>query len=274
SDSGGCQVFSLAALRKVSDEEVVFQSHIDGASVSLSPERAIAIQEDLGVDIMMVLDECLKFGVDEARAAQSWQRSLNWAKRCKAARSKAQALLFGIVQGAFFEGLRLRSCDELIEVGFDGYAIGGLSVGEPAELRERMTAVCTGRLPADKVRYLMGVGTPADIVQAVCAGVDMFDCVIPTRSARFGRLYSGTAHINIRNQEFRRDEQPVDAECDCYTCRNFSRAYLAHLVHAKEVLAVTLASIHNLHYYQRLMAEIRCAIAAGRMEEMREKFAA
>ncbi|MCC6220068.1 MAG: tRNA guanosine(34) transglycosylase Tgt [Deltaproteobacteria bacterium] len=262
-DSGGYQVFSLSKLRKVSEAGVVFNSHVDGAPIEFTPEKVLKIQEDLGVDIMMVLDECPPFPSEKDALLASLQRTLRWARRCKEAKSKQSALLFGIVQGGIYEDLRQQSIDELINIGFDGYAIGGVSVGESSELIERATRFSAPRLPRDKVRYLMGVGTPADIVMAVSCGVDMFDCVMPTRSARFGRVFVGSGHINIRNSAFRRDPRPLSDKCECYTCRNFSRAYLAHLVHSEEVLAVELLTTHNVYFYQCLMQDIRRAIRAG-----------
>ena len=267
SDSGGFQIFSLAELRKITDEGVSFQSHVDGAVVYLSPEKAVSIQENLGVDIMMALDECLPHGVDEGRAERSWQRSLTWAKRCQAARTNPEVLLFGIAQGSMYSELRKRSCAELSDLNLNGYAIGGLSVGEPNDTMVQMAQICADALPAEKIRYLMGVGTPADIVRAVACGIDLFDCVIPTRSARFGRLFCGRGWINIRNQEYRRDPAPIEQGCDCYTCSNFSRAYLAHLIHAKEMLGGQLATIHNLSYYQRLLGSIRAAIRDRRFAQ-------
>lgn len=272
-DSGGYQVFSLAALRKVTDEEVIFQSHIDGSTVSFTPEKVVRIQENLGVDIMMVLDECLKYGVSEEAAKESWKRTLSWARRSKDARIRKETLIFGIVQGGVYPEVRKQACDELGLLDFDGYAIGGLSVGEPGNLMCEMTDISSARLPEEKIHYLMGVGTPLDIVRAVAQGIDLFDCVMPTRSARFGRLYVEEGWINIRNQEYRNDPGPIEPGCDCRTCRNFSRAYLAHLIHAKEVLAVHLSTVHNLHFYQRVMQEIRKAVTTGNFASYAQEFA-
>jgi len=273
-DSGGYQVYSLAKLRKLDDDGVVFQSHIDGAEVRLSPEKVIEIQQTLGVDIMMVLDECLPYPATWQVAEASLRRTLLWAKRSKAARTRNESLMFGILQGGMYRDLRKISAEGLIEIGFDGYAIGGLSVGEPTTELYEFAEYSASLLPQDKVRYLMGVGTPSDIVNAVSFGIDMFDCVMPTRSARFGRLFVKSGHINIRNAEFRADSSAIDEGCDCYTCQNFSKAYLSHLVHAKEVLAVQLATIHNLRFYQRLMSDIRAAIKAGCFSEFSKGFLA
>lgn len=272
SDSGGFQVFSLSGLRELSDRGVLFQSHIDGNQVEFTPEGVIKIQENLGVDIMMVLDECLPHHVSCDEAKSSWERTLRWAERSLAARAAKDNLLFGIAQGAMYEKLRTQACKELSELDFDGYAIGGLSVGEEIEIMREMTAVCTEQLPATKPRYLMGVGTPLDIVESVALGIDMFDCVIPTRSARFGRLYLGSTWINIRNQQFRKDPNPIEEGCDCYACKNFSRAYISHLVHAKEILAVQLATLHNLRFYQRLMKRIRESIREKTFSQFADSF--
>lgn len=263
SDSGGYQVFSLSKLRQISEEGVSFQSHIDGAKISLSPERAVLIQENLGVDVMMVLDECLPYPAERGQAESSLRRTLRWARRSQTARQSDSKLLFGIVQGGMFEELRRDSARELRAMDFDGYSIGGLSVGEPREEMLRILAESLVELPQDKARYLMGVGTPSDIIKAVAMGVDLFDCVIPTRSARFGRLYTESGFINIRNAEHRDNPEPIDAECDCYACRNFSRAYLSHLVHSGEILGSELASTHNLRFYLRFMERIREAIING-----------
>ena len=224
-DSGGFQVFSLSGLRKVSDKGVEFRSHTDGAKIFFTPEKVVEIQENLGVDIAMVLDECVEYPATRERVASSLVRTSDWAARSRVARRDERVLQFGIVQGGGFLDLRERAVEELLEVGFDGYAIGGLSVGEPISMMNDVCAATAEKLPMDRPRYLMGVGTPTDIVNAVAAGIDMFDCVIPTRSARFGRLFTPEGFINIRNQQFRESEEPVDRTCDCYCCRNFSRAY-------------------------------------------------
>lgn len=221
---------------------------------------------------MMVLDECLPHDASYSDTAVSWQRTLDWARRSIEARSRRESLLFGIVQGAMYEDLRERAAKDLVTLPFDGYAVGGLSVGEGFESMCRMCEVATNHLPEDKPRYLMGVGTPRDIIAAVSRGVDMFDCVIPTRSARFGRIYLGNTWINIRNSVFREDPAPIEEQCDCYACENFSRGYIAHLFHAKEMLGVQLASIHNLRFYQRLMKRVREAISAQNLSELDVEF--
>ena len=274
-DSGGYQVFSLAKLRKISESGVSFQSHLDGKTVLFTPERVVQIQENLGVDIMMVLDECLPYPATEEQAERSLDLTLRWAARSQLARTQRDKVLaFGIVQGGMYPELRVRAARALVEMQFDGYAIGGLSVGEPTELMEQMTDVATRELPEDRVRYLMGVGTPQDIVRSVRLGIDMFDCVIPTRSARFGRLYVGKGYINIRNQQYRADAAPIEEGCDCYACKNFSRAYVSHLIHSDEILEAQLASLHNLQFYQRLVARIRQEISEGTFAEFAADFLA
>ena len=271
-DSGGFQVFSLAKLNKVHEDGVSFRSHLDGAEINLTPERVIQVQQELGVDIMMVLDECLAHDATYEKVKTSWGKTLSWAKKSLAARTREQSLMFGIVQGGMFDDLRKQATLELSELNFDGFAVGGLSVGEGFEQMCQMASVCTEILPKDKPRYLMGVGTPKDIVTAVSMGVDMFDCVIPTRSARFGRLYVGVGYINIRNSKYREDSKPIEKDCDCYSCQNFSKAYISHLVHSNEMLGVQLASIHNLRFYQRLMRDIRVSISDGIFSEFKKKF--
>ncbi len=271
-DSGGFQIFSLTKLRKITEGGVTFQSHIDGRTIQLTPEKVVEIQENLGVDIMMVLDECLGFPAARDDVARSLELTSRWAKRARGAKRNAAQSLFGIVQGGMFPDLRAISAQQLREIGFDGYAIGGLSVGETPEHMLEMVDATAPHLPADHIRYLMGVGTPADIVQSIARGIDLFDCVIPTRSARFGRLYTRSGSINIRNTVHRRDPQPVDERCACYTCKNFTRAYLSHLVHAQEVLAVTLCTIHNLFFYQELVREAQKAISEGRFSAFQNEF--
>ena len=261
-DSGGFQVFSLAAAREISERGVAFRSPVDGAAVFLGPEQAIAIQQRLNADIVMALDDCLAYPADERQAAESMRLSLRWAARCKAAHGGHPAALFGIVQGGMHENLRRESLAGLLEIGFPGYAIGGLSVGEPPPLMLRILAAVAPELPADKPRYLMGVGTPEDIAQAVALGVDMFDCVLPTRNARNGSLFTSFGAVNIRNAENRMRDGPIDETCRCYTCRHYSRAYLHHLDKTREILGARLNTLHNLAYYQTLMAAIRAAIAA------------
>jgi len=266
-DSGGFQVYSLAGLRKVSRQGVTFRSHIDGRAVEFTPEKVIQIQNNLGVDILMVLDECLKYPATKEQAQKSLELTTHWAERSRQTPTLPGRLMFGIVQGGMFDDLRIQAAQHLVGLNFDGYAIGGLSVGESHEQMISMAKVCLDVLPQNKPRYLMGVGMPKDIVAAVSCGIDMFDCVIPTRSARFGRLFRGHGYINIRNSRFRNDPSPVDTDCDCLACRNFSRAYLSHLMHAGEILGMQLASIHNLRYYQRLVSGLREAIRARRLEE-------
>ena len=262
-DSGGFQVFSLAKLRTLSDQGVNFQSHIDGSKVYLTPESVVKIQEDLGVDIMMVLDECLAAGANFAQAEKSLNLTLDWARRSRKSQERSDTLLFGIVQGGTHHELRRRASEALVEIGFDGYAVGGVRVGERIPLMREVTEVSTSVLPTNSIRYLIGVGTPLDIVESVALGIDLFDCVIPTRSARFGRLYVESGSINIRNSKYREDSNPVCPSCDCYTCSNFSASYISHLIHAKEMLGVQLATLHNLRFYQRLMERIREHITAG-----------
>ena len=271
-DSGGFQVYSLARLRRVSAEGVKFQSHIDGSAVHFTPEGIVKTQEALGVDIMMVLDECLAYPAKKLEAERAMKLSLDWARRSSAARVRQQSRCFGIVQGGMFADLRERCAQELVEIGFDGYAVGGVSVGEPRELMLEMTEKAAAELPWEKPRYLMGVGTPSDIVEAVALGIDMFDCVIPTRSARFGRLYTNQGYLNIRNSAFRSDDLPVEPGCDCYTCQRFSRAYIAHLIHSREILGFQLASLHNLRFYLRLMEHIRLAISVGTFSQFLQKW--
>ncbi|MDD2943004.1 MAG: tRNA guanosine(34) transglycosylase Tgt [bacterium] len=281
-DSGGFQVFSLGQLCQLSEEGVAFQSHIDGAKVFFSPEKVIEIQANLGVDVAMVLDECLEYPATRERALISLERTLRWARRCRERRDQllneqqiqhpGGMAVFGIVQGGMYEELRQQSAAGLVEIGFDGYAIGGMSVGEPKEHLQPMVAASVQNLPAASVRYLMGVGMPADILIAVQCGVDMFDCVIPTRSARFGRLFTGFGYINIRNSRFRSCQEPIESGCDCYACMNFSRGYISHLIHAGEMLGTQLATLHNLRYYQRLLAGIRSAISAGTLTDFAKPY--
>ncbi len=256
-DSGGFQVYSLSGLRKISDDGVTFNSHHDGAEVFFSPEKVVRIQETLGVDIMMVLDECLPAGASQEEVRSSWKRTLKWAKRSLAARENKKVLPFGIVQGGMFEEERARAVDDLCSLDFSGFAIGGLSVGEEKKLMNKITSFTAPRLPAEKPRYLMGVGMPIDLLESISVGIDMFDCVIPTRSARFGRIFSMEGYYNIRNACYRKDSKPLDEDCDCYTCKNYSRAYVSHLIHSDEILASVLASLHNLRFYQRLMKTVR-----------------
>lgn len=266
-DSGGFQVFSLGALRKISEEGVKFQSPVNGDACFLSPEESMRIQRVLNADIVMVFDECTPYPATIEQARVSMELSLRWAARSKAAHTGNPNALFGIVQGGVYESLRDESLAGLIQIGFDGYAIGGVSVGETKAEMLRILHHTTPQLPADKPRYLMGVGTPADIVAAVEAGIDMFDCVLPTRNARNGWLYTSRGVIKLRNAQYRNDLAPLDAQCDCYTCRHFTRAYLHHLQRVNEILGARLNTLHNLHFYQRLMQRLRTAIAAGSLRE-------
>jgi len=271
-DSGGFQVFSLAEMRKISEHGVVFQSPIDGSKVELTPETSMQVQRDLGSDIVMIFDECTPYPASQKQAETSMQLSLRWAQRSKDAHSESEAALFGIVQGGMYEELRRESAEGLQAIGFDGYAIGGLSVGEPKEDRERILNSTLPHLPADKPRYLMGVGKPIDLVEAVSAGVDMFDCVIPTRNARTGFLYTRHGVVKIRNSKYQRDLNPIDETCACYTCQNYSRSYLRHLDKCGEILSSRLNTIHNLYYYQQLMAELRDAIQSQTLTEYVREF--
>jgi len=263
-DSGGFQVFSLATMRKLSEDGVQFASPINGDRLFLTPEEAMRIQQVLNSDIAMAFDECTAYPASEKQAADSMRLSMRWAKRCKNEWKRENAL-FGIVQGSVYEKLREESLDELKAIGFDGYAIGGLAVGEPEEDRARIMVHVAPRLPADKPRYLMGMGTPEDIIGAVAAGVDMFDCVLPTRNARNGWLFTRYGDIRIRNARYRDEMAPLDERCACYTCRNFTRAYLYHLQKANEILGARLNTLHNLHYYQELMQELRAAIESNKL---------
>ena len=265
-DSGGFQVYSLTHLRKITEEGVRFASPLDGQRLMLSPETSMQIQRVLNSDIVMIFDECTPYPADWKTAQASMELSLRWAARSKAAHAGNANALFGIVQGGMYEDLRERSLSELTNIGFDGYAIGGLSVGEPKADMTRILRHTAPQLPVDRPRYLMGVGTPEDIVFAVAQGIDMFDCVMPTRNARHGVLFTRQGDLRIKNARHRTDPGPIDATCDCYTCRNFSRAYLHHLFRCGETLSGRLNTIHNLHYYQTLMGELREAIAAGGFE--------
>jgi len=271
-DSGGFQVYSLSALRQVTEEGIIFKSHIDGSKHLITPELAMNIQEALGADIVMCLDDCPPYGVDFATAERSVKRTLKWAHLCREAKKLPTQALFGIVQGACYPKLRSRAAEELKVMGFDGYAIGGLSVGEPKEMMFEIIAHTAAFLPPSSPRYVMGAGMPVDIVRAVSFGIDMFDCVIPTRCARHGLLFTNGEKVVIRNARYREDERPLDETCDCYTCRKYSRAYLRHLFVAKEALAMTLATIHNIRYYMRLMERIRESIGKGRYGEFMEEF--
>jgi queuine tRNA-ribosyltransferase len=264
-DSGGFQVFSLGELRKISEEGVKFQSPVNGDACFLSPEESMRIQRVLDSDIVMVFDECTPHPATFDEARDSMRLSLRWAQRSRQAHAGNPNALFGIVQGGMHESLRDESLAGLVDIGFDGYAIGGLSVGESKEEMTRILAHTAPRLPADKPRYLMGVGTPADIVGAVAAGIDMFDCVLPTRNARNGWIYTRRGVVKLRNARYRDDLGPLDPDCGCYTCRNFTRAYLHHLQRVNEILGARLNTLHNLHYYEELMRGLREAIQARRL---------
>ena len=261
-DSGGFQIFSLQDLARISEEGAAFKSHIDGSALFLSPESAVAVQEALGSDIIMCLDTCIPYPADFKQAEEATALTSRWAARCRSSRRDDDRLLFGIIQGGMYPELRLRSLAELVEIGFEGYAIGGLSVGEPEELMYEICEATAAAMPALQARYLMGVGTPRNLVEAVHRGIDMFDCVMPTRNARNGMLFTSTGRLVIKNARYREDSRPPDEACDCYTCRHYSRAYLRHLYQAREILASHLMTIHNLRYYTALMARMRRAIEA------------
>jgi queuine tRNA-ribosyltransferase len=288
-DSGGFQVWSLASGRdaqgsasaaagrtplaaKISEQGVTFQSPVNGDRIFMGPEESMAVQQALGADIIMIFDECTPYPATEEQARASMELSLRWAERCKRAHGDHPSALFGIVQGGMYAHLRQASLAGLKNIGFDGYALGGLSVGEPKEEMLRVLDGIAPELPADRPRYLMGVGTPEDLVEAVRRGMDMFDCVLPTRNARNGWLFTQDGAVKIRNSRYAADTGPVDAQCDCYTCRNYSRAYLRHLQQCNEILGARLATIHNLYYYQALMRALRQAIEQKRLDEFVEKF--
>ena len=271
-DSGGFQVFSLDALRKITEQGVTFSSPVNGDRVFLGPEESMQVQRDLGADIVMIFDECTPYPATETIARESMELSLRWARRSREAHADNPAALFGIVQGGMYPELRSASLQGLQEIGFDGYALGGLSVGEPKDERERILQHTVSEMPADAPRYLMGVGTPEDIVEAVTAGIDMFDCVLPTRNARNGHLYVHDGVVRIRNSANKTDTGPLDPDCPCYTCRNYSRAYLHHLDKCNEILGARLNTIHNLTYYQDLMSGLRHAIEQQALDEFRRDF--
>lgn len=271
-DSGGFQVFSLAENRKITEQGVIFKSPIDGSVVELSPESSIQIQRSLDSDIVMIFDECTPYPATEQQAADSMRLSLRWAERSKNAHADSSAALFGIIQGGMYPHLRDESLAGLTQIGFDGYAIGGLSVGEPAAERIHVLDHLRDKLPRQQARYLMGVGKPEDLVEAVARGVDMFDCVIPTRNARNGYLYTSDGILRLRNQQYQFDDRPIEVGCECYTCQNYSRAYLKHLDKCGETLGGRLNTIHNLHYFHKLMAQMRGAILADQFTEFRLQF--
>ena len=272
-DSGGFQVFSLPN-KRITDNGAYFKHEITGEEVFLDPAKAIAIQEALGADIIMAFDECIPYPCDRKYAATSTRKTLRWAEQCKKAQTRKDQALFGIVQGSVFEDLRAMCAKELVAMDFPGYAIGGVSVGEGLELLKKVVGMTAPYLPEDKPRYLMGVGLPEDILESVERGMDMFDCVIPTRYARSATLFTNRGRIRLTHKNYRRDFYPIDPTCDCYACRNFTRAYLHHLFNANEVLSAVLASIHNVHFYLRMMADIRQAIEEGRFVDFKRQFLA
>ncbi|MFH1624547.1 MAG: tRNA guanosine(34) transglycosylase Tgt [Pseudomonadota bacterium] len=271
-DSGGFQVFSLAALRKITEEGVYFQSHIDGSRHFISPEKSVEIQETLGSDIMMCFDECIPYPASHDYALNSVEMTAKWAEICKKTRKSGDAALFGIIQGGMFGDLREKSAESILNIGFDGYAIGGLSVGETKAMMYEIIMRTLPLLPEDSPRYLMGVGTPEDLVEYTGLGFDMFDCVMPTRNARNGMLFTSKGKIAIKNAQYVDDDSPLDENCPCYTCKHFSRGYLRHLFVANEILSSRLNTIHNLTYYFTLISEMREAIAENRFTEFRKKF--
>ena len=274
-DSGGFQVFSLAKLLKMSEEGALFQSHIDGSRHLLTPEKSVEIQIVLDSDIIMCLDQCIGYPATREATQEALDLTTRWARRCHGtwqSQARPDAALFGIVQGGMFPDLRQRSAEALVDTDFPGYALGGLSVGEPTDLMLEIAEATLPHLPADRPRYIMGVGTPANLVELVARGADMFDCVLPTRNARNGQLFTSRGALNISNARFRNDETPVDPDCRCYTCRNYSRAYLRHLYTTRELLAYRLNSIHNIHYYTHLMAQMRQAIAENAFTAFRRSF--
>ena len=273
-DSGGYQIFSFGDDCKLREEGAAFRSPVDGAQSFLSPEISMQVQRQLGADVVMVLDDCPPWPIEEKAARDSMERSLRWAERSRKAHGDNPAALFGIIQGSMFPSLRRESLSGLRAIGFDGYAVGGLSVGEPRQMMREMLACITPEIPADCPRYLMGVGTPADLVAAVRRGIDMFDCVLPTRNGRNGQLFTGRGVLNVRNARYRDSLEAPEPGCDCYTCSHCTLAYLHHLERSREMLGARLLTLHNLHFYQRLMASLREAIAVGGLEDMARRFPA
>ncbi|MDY6863457.1 MAG: tRNA guanosine(34) transglycosylase Tgt [Thermodesulfobacteriota bacterium] len=271
-DSGGFQTYSLSPLMKVNDDGILFKSHLDGSMHFFTPEKVVEIQAALGADIIMCLDECPPMSVDYNYCLDSLKRTIAWEKRCKKAHKNVNQALFGIIQGGIFTELRRMSACELVEENFPGFAIGGLSVGEDMELRNDIVSEVTSSIPEDKPRYLMGVGTPEDIIEGIKRGVDLFDCVLPTRNARNGMFFTSSGRIIIKNACFKYDDSPIEDECMCYTCRNYSRAYLRHIHIEKEILAARLGTIHNLYYYLNLLKEVRIAIFEERFSEFCKNF--
>ena len=273
-DSGGFQVFSLGDLRKITEEGVTFRSHIDGSKHFLSPEKATEVQMALGADIIMAFDECVPYPAEFDYAKKSTERTTRWAERCQKAHTRPDQALFGIVQGGMYKELRTRSVNDLVSLDFPGYAIGGLSVGEPKPLMYEMLEHTTPLLPADKARYLMGVGTPDCLLEGVMYGIDMFDCVFPTRVGRNGTVMTKQGRLVVKNAQFARDFQPIDPECDCYTCRNFSRAYIRHLLKTEEIFGLRLTTTHNLHFLINFMKKMRQSILEDRFPAFRSEFLA
>lgn len=271
-DSGGFQAFSMGGLRKVKEEGLLFRSHIDGSEHFFTPEKAIECQTALGADLITCLDECIPYGADEPTTRAAMERTHRWARRCQETHSRADQALFAIIQGGHSEGLRRQSAEFLVPMGFFGYAIGGLSVGEPKDVMYRLAGFTANLIPEGKLRYLMGVGSPEDLVECVARGLDLFDCALPTRVARNGGLYTRRGRIDVTAAVFRDRAGPVEEGCDCYTCQHFSAAYIHHLFRARELLAYRLATIHNLSFYQRLMEEMRRAVLNGSFEELRARF--
>ncbi len=271
-DSGGFQVFSLQKIRKITDEGVEFLSHIDGKKLFIGPRESIQIQENLGSDIAMCFDECAPYPSDYEYALSALKRTTRWAKICKETHKNPNQSLFGIVQGVNYRDLRIQSAKELTDIGFDGYAIGGLSVGEPNSIMYEVLSYTVPYLPQDKPRYLMGVGTPLDILEAVERGIDMFDCVLPTRNARHGYLFTSLGPIHIKNSKYKEDNTPLDPNCSCYVCKNYSKAYLRHLFVSKELLSLRLNSYHNIYFYQKLMKDIRASIESNKFHSFKKKF--
>ena len=271
-DSGGFQVFSLGAMRKITEHGVSFQSPVDGAKVELTPEISMDVQRDLGSDIVMIFDECTPYPATVSEAESSMAMSLRWAERSKTAHGDSPSALFGIIQGGMYRDLREVSLKGLTDIGFDGYAIGGLSVGEPKEDMRKIINHIAPKMPEDKPRYLMGVGTPEDIIEAIAQGIDMFDCVMPTRNARNGWLFTEFGDLKLKNTQYKNDTNPIDSHCECYTCQNYSRAYLHHLFRIGEMLGSRLNTIHNLFYYQKIVHDARSAIEIGSFETYRKIF--
>jgi len=269
-DSGGYQIFSLAVLQKVKEEGVEFKSHIDGSKHFMTPEKIIEFQKLLGSDIMMPLDECIRYPASRNRAEGSLETTLNWAKRSKSA-SGSGAMLFGIVQGSTYLDLRRRAVEEIVGLDFDGYAIGGVAVGEPNELIHEITELAAALLPENKVRYLMGVGTPVDMLDAIGEGIDLFDCVVPTRNGRNGQAFIPGGELQLRNAPFKEDFAPIDEKCDCYACKNHTRSYIRHLFNTNEILGLRLVSLHNIHFYVKLMKSARVAIQENRFEKFKRE---